>query len=98
MALGRPKLCKYGCQTTLAWDDEESIFVEIENNNAPHDRNRCESLRPKDGSGSSYQQPRTNAAVKQAVNQDLQLAMLQELRKIVVLLQKIAGVEESDGN
>jgi len=73
----------------LAWDDEESHFVEVENNNAPHGRDRCESLRPKD----SYQS-RPTTTVKQAVNDDLQMAMLQELRKIVNLLQKIAGVED----
>lgn len=75
----------------LAWDDEESHFVEVENNNAPHSRDRCESLRPNGNTAT----PRTNTVVKQAVNQDINFAILQKLGDIEKLLKKIAGVEEA---
>jgi formate dehydrogenase assembly factor FdhD len=100
LSLSRSKLCKYNCGQLLSWDTEEGYFVEVENNNAQHTRERCEGLRGSTGTGSSapsaaqhtvQQQPRTE--VKQAVNQDLIMAVLQELREHTKLLRAIAGVE-----
>ena len=89
MSLGRARPCKYECGTILAWDNEEGYFVEPENNNQQHSRERCESLKPRTGAP-----PRPSIQVKEAVNQDINFAILQELRKHTHLLQKIAGVEE----
>lgn len=93
MSLGRAKECKYNCGQLLAWDTEENYFVEVENNNEQHTRERCESLRATTSrpAAATTQQPRTE--VKQAVNQDINFAILQELRKANGLLAKIAGVE-----
>jgi hypothetical protein len=90
MSLGRSKECKYQCGTVLAWDDEEKYFVEVENNNAQHTRERCEWLRGP--TKAAPQQARTE--VKQAVNQDLQMAILQELRRANGYLAKISGEEQ----
>lgn len=92
MSLGRSRECRYDCGTLLAWDNEESYFVEVENNNAQHTRERCESLRG--GSSVKPTGPKAREIVKETVNQDLQMAMLQELRRANELLAKIAGVED----
>jgi hypothetical protein len=81
------RACKYQCGTIIAWDTEEGYFIEPDNNNAPHTRERCESLRPKE-------QNKSLADYKPTVsNQDVSFQILVELRKANSLLAKIAGVD-----
>lgn len=101
LSLGRARDCKYSCGTLLAWDNEESYFVEVENNNMQHTRERCESLRGTSSSKPAAPTPQPRQEVKQAVNQDLMMAVLQELRGLREdikrangYLAKIAGEEQ----
>ena len=103
MSLGRAKECDRNCGTLIAWDKEEGYFVEPENNNEPHRRDRCESLGgvwksfgggQQQAAVTSAPTTRTNTEVKKAVNQDINFAILQKLGDIENLLKKIAGVAE----
>lgn len=47
------KTCKYGCNTQIVWNSKLSKFVESDG--TVHERDRCESLRPR----TSYSSPHT---------------------------------------
>ena len=83
------KICKYGCGQLLAWDTEEGYFVEVENNNEQHTRERCTELR-----GGKPIPNMARDTVKSAVNQDITMAILQKLDKMDKKLDRILGEEE----
>lgn len=101
LSLGKPRECDKGCGEIIAWDNTERDgrggFIEINGNNQFHSKTRCESLGGVWPALQGQQQQQTTKPkeeIKQAVNQDINYAILQKLEECRKLLAKIAGVEE----
>jgi hypothetical protein len=39
------RVCKYQCGQTVAWDNTNNYFVETDNNNVQHTRERCKAFK-----------------------------------------------------
>jgi hypothetical protein len=39
------RACKYECKTMVAWDDSNKYFIEVDNENQQHTKERCKAFK-----------------------------------------------------